>query len=142
MKIKALFFSLFVLSMNFGSLQAQALPEEINTGGMSEPSTDESPEFPGGFAEMMKFMHANIKYPKSAIDGNKNGKGMIKVTVMEDGSLSDITVVKNISGCPECDEEAIRVIKTMPKWKPGKVAGKIVPLLYNIPISFKLQQKK
>ena len=120
---------------------AQALPEETNTGGTSEPSVDESPEFPGGFVEMMKFMHANIKYPKSALDGHKNGKGMIKVTVMEDGSLSEITVVKNISGCPECDEEAIRVIKTMPKWNPGKVAGKTVPLLYNIPISFKLQPK-
>ncbi len=140
MKLKALFFSLFVLTVNYSSLKAQALPEETNGNGMSEP-VDALPEYPGGFVEMMKFMYANIKYPKSAIDGNKSGKGMIKVTVMEDGSLTEITVIKNISGCPECDEEAIRVIKTMPKWKPGKVAGKTVPLLYNIPINFKLPQK-
>lgn len=101
---------------------------------------DALPEYPGGFGEMMKFMHANIKYPKTAIEGKKSGKGMIKVTVMEDGSLSEIAVIKNIPNCPECDEEAMRVIKTMPKWKPGKLAGKTVPLLYNIPVSFKLPQ--
>ncbi len=101
---------------------------------------DALPEYPGGFGEMMKFMHANIKYPKTALEGKKSGKGMIKVTVMEDGSLSEISVIKNIPGCPECDEEAIRVIKTMPKWIPGKLAGKTVPLLYNIPISFRLPQ--
>ena len=101
---------------------------------------DALPEYPGGFGEMMKFMHTNIKYPKTAVDGKKSGKGMIKVTVMEDGSLSEISVIKNIPGCPECDEEAIRVIKTMPKWIPGKLAGKTVPLLYNIPISFRLPQ--
>lgn len=102
---------------------------------------DEMPEFPGGTMEMMKFIQKNIKYPNSAKDKGTGGKVYIKFTVNADGAISDVNIIKGAPTCPECDEEGIRVVKLMPKWTPGKVTGKAVPVYYNLPINFEMKKR-
>jgi protein TonB len=140
MKIKALLFSVFLLSLNFGSLNAQNKTTETNTSE-AESNADQLPEFPGGVVAMMNYVKANIKYPQRALDAKISGKCQLKFTVQPDGSIDEITVLDGMTGCPECEAEAIRVVKSMPKWKPGKLAGKPVALFYNLPISFSLPKK-
>lgn len=139
MKLKLIILS--ILTLCFGSVNAQALPEEINAGGESGTGNDESPEFPGGVKTMMEYIKANIKYPQRALDEKISGKCNLKFTVNPDGSTSDITILEGVANCPECDAEATRVILSMPKWKPGKIAGKAVALYYNLSVKFSLPQK-
>ena len=95
------------------------------------------PEFPGGNQAMMDFVATNVKYPKEAMDKNISGRVMVQFVVEKDGSISDIKVAKGIGG--GCDEEAVRVVKAMPKWKPGKEKGKPVRVGFMMPFAFKLQ---
>ena len=95
------------------------------------------PEFPGGDQAMMQFVADNVKYPQEAIDKEISGRVMVGFVVEKDGSISDVKVVKGIGG--GCDEEAVRVVKAMPKWKPGMDKGKPVRVSYMMPFSFKLQ---
>lgn len=95
------------------------------------------PEFPGGEQAMMDFVAKNVVYPQEARDKEISGRVMVGFIVEKDGSISDVKVVKGIGG--GCDEEAVRVVKAMPKWKPGKEKGKPVRVSYMMPFSFKLQ---
>ena len=98
---------------------------------------DEMPEYPGGATEMNKFIAKNTNYPQSAIDQEIQGRVYLSFVVRTDGSITDTKVTRGIKG--GCDEEAIRLLSTMPKWKPGKVNGRIVPVQMMLPISFALQ---
>ncbi|HWY10932.1 MAG TPA: energy transducer TonB [Bacteroidia bacterium] len=138
MKRKLIILSIFTLL--FGAANAQALPEETNAPIVGE-AADESPEYPGGAIEMMKFIKANTKYPQSAASSNITGKCAVKFMVNPDGSISDVTVLEGIKNCPDCDTEAIRVVKSMPKWKPGRLAGKSVALFYNVSVHFSQPKK-
>lgn len=100
---------------------------------------DEDPEFPGGYAAMMAFIQKNFNYPQVAIENNIQGKCYVKFVVRGDGGVSGVQVERGIAGCPECDKEAVRVVKMMPGWKPGKVNGKSVSTLYRLPINFALE---
>jgi protein TonB len=100
---------------------------------------DEDPEFPGGYAAMMAFIQKNFNYPQVAIENNIQGKCYVKFVVKGDGSVSGVQVERGIAGCPECDKEAMRVVRMMPGWKPGKVNGKSVSTLYRLPINFALE---
>lgn len=95
------------------------------------------PEFPGGEAEMRKFISTNMKYPPLAIENGIKGKVMVSFVVEKNGSLSNITIKKGLGY--GCDEEVIRVIKAMPPWKPGEQKGKKVRVLMTLPISFNLK---
>ena len=95
------------------------------------------PEFPGGNAELMKFLAKNIKYPAEAQQKGEQGRVMVQFVVGKDGKLSDIKIMRSIS--PTLDAEAIRVIKAMPTWKPGTQRGQAVAVKYTIPISFSLE---
>ena len=95
------------------------------------------PEFPGGEQAMMQCVADNVKYPQEAIDKEISGRVMVGFVVEKDGSISDVKVVKGIGG--GCDEEAVRVVNAMPKWKPGMDKGKPVRVSYMMPFSFKLQ---
>ena len=95
------------------------------------------PEYPGGEQAMMNFVATNVKYPQAALDKNISGRVMVQFVVEKDGSVTDVKTVKGIGG--GCDEEAVRVLKAMPKWKPGKEKGKAVRVQYLLPITFKLQ---
>ncbi len=131
---------LSILTFSFGAVIAQALPEETNAPIVGE-AADESPEYPGGVIEMMKFIKANTKYPQSAASSNINGKCSVKFMVNPDGSISDVTVLDGLKNCPDCDAEAIRVVRSMPKWKPGRLAGKAVALFYNLSVHFSPPKK-
>ena len=95
------------------------------------------PEFPGGEQAMMKFVAENVQYPQEARDKEISGRVLVSFVVEKDGSIGDVKVVKGIGG--GCDEEAVRVVNTMPKWKPGMDKGKPVRVSYMMPFSFKLQ---
>ena len=102
---------------------------------------DYMPEFPGGSMEMMKFIQNNIVYPKNAKEKNISGKLFLKYIINADGTISNIKILKGVAGCPECDEEGVRVVKLMPKWKPGMLNGKPVPVYWNLPINFTITGK-
>ena len=95
------------------------------------------PEFPGGDQAMMDFVATNVKYPKEAMDKEISGRVLVSFIVEKDGSITDAKVVKGIGG--GCDEEAVRVVNAMPKWKPGKQKGKPVRVSFMMPFTFKLQ---
>jgi len=96
------------------------------------------PEFPGGPQAMYKFLGENIKYPVIAQENGIQGRVVCQFTVNKDGSLVDIEVVRS-GGDASLDKEAVRVIKSMPKWKAGKQRGKPVRVKYTLPVNFKLQ---
>nr|NQU89230.1 energy transducer TonB [Bacteroidota bacterium] len=95
------------------------------------------PDFPGGDAARMKFLQENIKYPQMARESGIQGTVYVTFVVEPNGSVSDVRVLRGIGG--GCDEEAIRVIKMMPNWKPGQQRGKPVRVQFNMPIKFTLQ---
>lgn len=95
---------------------------------------EEMPSFPGGDAALMKYLGKNTKYPAIAKDAGIQGTVYVTFVLNEDGSVTDVKVLRSIGG--GCDEEAIRVVKSMPKWQPGKQNGKNVKVQYNLPIRF------
>jgi len=100
---------------------------------------EEMPEFPGGAAEMMKYIQKNVQYPQMAKEAGLSGKCFLKFVVNGSGNISDVQVLRGVPGCGECDREAIRVVKSMPNWKPGKQNGRTVPVFFNLPINFQLR---
>ena len=95
------------------------------------------PEFPGGEQAMINFVATKVTYPKEAMEKEISGRVLVGFIVEKDGSITETEVVKGIGG--GCDEEAVRVVKAMPKWKPGKQKGKPVRVHFMLPIIFKLQ---
>jgi len=95
------------------------------------------PEFPGGMGALMKYLAENIKYPPLAKESGIQGRVFINFVVEPDGSISNVKVLRGIGG--GCDEEAVRVVEAMPKWKPGMQRGKPVRVSYNLPVKFTLQ---
>lgn len=131
-----LFSLLIVLSICLSSF-AQTKPiEKMNKDGVYL-APDVLPEYPGGQRAMQQYIAKNIKYPKEAMVKNIEGRVLVQFVVMEDGSLDGFKVV--MSAHPLLDEEAVRVIKSMPKWIPGTDEGKVVKVRYNIPIKFNSQ---
>ncbi|MBU0696173.1 MAG: TonB family protein [Bacteroidetes bacterium] len=96
------------------------------------------PTFPGGLEQFGKFLSKNLRYPPIARDNGIQGRVFCNFVVEKDGSLTDIKVVRGIGG--GCDEEAVRVLKSSPKWNPGVQNGRNVRVSYTIPIFFQLQQ--
>ncbi len=94
------------------------------------------PGFPGGDAARIKYLNENIKYPQMARESGIQGRVFVTFVVEKDGNVTDVRVLRGIGG--GCDEEAVRVIKNMPKWNPGKQRGKSVRVQFNMPILFKL----
>ena len=129
------------------TLSVMAILLMVNTNAMAQnkktandkvlEKAEVMPEFPGGDQAMMDFVADNVKYPQEAIDKEISGRVMVGFVVEKDGSISDVKVVKGIGG--GCDEEAVRVVNAMPKWKPGMDKGKPVRVSYMMPITFKLQ---
>ena len=98
---------------------------------------EEMPSFPGGEAKLMEYVGKNIKYPQIARETGIQGRVFVNFVVEPDGSVSNVTVLRGIGG--GCDEEAMRVVKNMPKWKPGKQRGKAVRVQYMLAVNFRLQ---
>lgn len=99
---------------------------------------EQMPEFPnGGMAGLMQYLNKNIKYPTIAQENGTQGRVSIQFVVNRDGSIVDAKVVRGVD--PYLDKEALRVINTMPKWKPGMQRGKPVRVKYTVPVMFRLQ---
>ena len=98
---------------------------------------EQMPEFPGGVAEMFKFLKENVEYPIEAQLQGVQGRVVCQFTVNSDGSISDIKVVRGVH--PSLDAEAIRAIESMPKWIPGKQDGEAVNVKYTLPVTFNLE---
>ncbi len=98
---------------------------------------EEMPEFPGGMEALLSYLGKNIKYPSMAQENNIQGRVIVEFVVNKDGSIVDPVVKRSID--PSLDNEAMRVVKSMPKWKPGKQRGKPVRVRYTVPVLFRLQ---
>jgi|APIni6443716594_1056825.scaffolds.fasta_scaffold35697_3 protein TonB len=97
---------------------------------------ENAPAFPGGDGARMKFLQENIKYPQMARESGIQGTVYVTFVVERNGSVTDVKILRGIGG--GCDEEAVRVVKNMPKWEPGKQRGKPVRVQFNMPIKFTL----
>lgn len=111
--------------------EEEVIEEEIFT------VVESMPEFPGGPGKMLEFIATNIKYPPMARESGIQGRVFVNFVVEPDGSVSNVNIIRGIGG--GCDEEAIRVVKTMPKWTPGRQRGKAVRVSFNLPVRFTLQ---
>ena len=96
------------------------------------------PKFKGGESAMMEFLMMNMKYPQTAVKANQQGRAIVGFVVRKDGTVSDVHITKS-AGHAVLDEEAMRVVKSMPAWEPGKQKGKPVDVKYNVPITFRLK---
>jgi protein TonB len=122
-----------------GSEKKQEETQQNTITNKTEDWVDEEAEYPGGIKEMIAFIQKNLDYPEYAAQINIQGKCYLKFIVGSDGKIEEVNVIRGIPGCPECDKEASRVIRTMPKWKPGKIKGKAVRSYFNLPITFELE---
>ena len=97
------------------------------------------PEFPGGMAKLMPFIQENMRYPKIAIKKGIEGRVICQFTVTKDGSIENVFVVRGLH--KSLDKEAVRIIKKMPKWKPGEdFNGQVIDCKYTIAVTFKLNK--
>ena len=113
-------------------------PEEEEEEEVIFVVVETMPEFPGGQQALFKYLSENVKYPVIAQENGIQGRVICQFVVNKDGSIVDVVAVRS-SGEPSLDKEAIRVIKSMPKWKPGKQRGKPVRVKYTVPVNFRLQ---
>jgi len=98
---------------------------------------EQMPSFPGGDAELMKYLNEHMKYPVVAEENGIQGRVICTFVVERDGSITDVKVVKSVD--PSLDKEAVRVLKSMPKWIPGRQNGSPVRVKYTVPVTFRLQ---
>jgi TonB family protein len=98
---------------------------------------EEMPEFPGGDIALREFIAKSVNYPDAAAKSGKQGKVYVTFVVTKDGSVANATIARGVD--PSLDAEAMRVVNSLPKWKPGKQRGKAVNVSYTVPINFKLE---
>jgi protein TonB len=115
---------------------AEEVQEDVDA---AEPFVvvEEMPMFPGGDAAIQKYIGDNVIYPEVAKENNIQGRVIVKFCVTSKGGVDKVEILKGVD--PELDAEVVRVVKTLPKFKPGKQGGKPVPVWYTIPINFQLK---
>lgn len=118
------FFFMMALPMNAQSESSTKVYDEV----------DEMPSFPGGLNGLMTFLAQNMVYPVTAQENGVQGRVIISFVVETDGSITDVKVARSVD--PSLDREAMRVVKAMPKWTPGKKDGKPVRVKYTVPMAF------
>ena len=97
---------------------------------------NQMPQFPGGNVSLLTFLNERLRYPQAAKDFNIEGDVFVQFVVDEEGSIRDMSVIRGLGY--GCDKEALRIVKEMPKWIPGRHNGEVVPVIYTIPINFRL----
>ena len=134
-----------LLAMNSTAMRANVQKKVVKTTKVTKKTSatdkvyevcEQMPTFPGGDAALMKYLSENVKYPALAIKAQEQGRVVVSFTVEKDGAISDVKVARSVT--PSLDAEAVRVVKAMPKWTPGKQGGQLVRVRYNVPVSFKL----
>ena len=134
-----------LLAMNSTAMRANVQKKVVKTTKVTKKTSatdkvyevcEQMPIFPGGDAALMKYLSENVKYPALAIKAQEQGRVVVSFTVEKDGAISDVKVARSVTH--SLDAEAVRVVKAMPKWTPGKQGGQLVRVRYNVPVSFKL----
>jgi len=125
--------------MNLSQQAPQKAQDNPTTkdGKQIYPHVEVMPRFPGGDAALMKFLSENVRYPEEAQKKGIQGRVNMRFVITPDGTIEDVNVVKSLD--PVCDQEAVRAVKAMPKWIPGKQNGKAVYVYYTLPVTFRLE---
>jgi TonB family protein len=138
---------LMMILFSSNSFSKTEPPQDVPKDKGTSPQANEAyktvekmPSFPGGDEARVNFMMKNLKYPEEAMKKNITGKVFVNFIVRADGSISSVKVLRGIGG--GCDEEAVRVIRLMPKWNPGMDKGKPVDVQFTMPIVFMLDADK
>ena len=135
-----------LLAMNSTAMRANVQKKVVKTNKTTKKSgandkvyvvVEQMPSFPGGDSALLKYLLANVKYPVSALKAQKQGRVMVRFTVEKDGAITNVKVARSVT--PSLDAEAVRAIKSMPKWSPGKQGGEFVRVKYNVPVTFRLK---
>lgn len=129
--------AMVILSLAFFSLTAYGQKSQKGMTDGAYQQVDVMPVFPGGDVGLLKYIADSTHYPKEAKEKGIQGKVITRFMVRKDGSVSDVSVLKGAS--PLLDNEAIRVVKTLPKFTPGILKGKTVPVWFMVPITFTLK---
>ena len=143
---KSAFTAIFAIAaMVLSSLATPCRAQVINPERMEEfeknnvlPVAEQMPEFPGGMPALIEYMQKEMRYPKKCREAGVEGRSLITFVVKKNGKVKNFEVARS-SGDKLLDKEAMRVIKKMPKWKPGMHDGKKVNVLFTLPITFKLR---
>lgn len=124
----------------------QNAPEPVRSKPLDKPQpvnrnrvydvVEQMPSFPGGISGLRTYLNQNIRYPAEAQENCVQGRVVVSFVVEKDGHISDVTVLRSVD--PSLDKEAVRVIRNMPRWTPGKQGGEPVRVRYNVPVSFRL----
>lgn len=126
---------LLIINLNVKSQNSNI--DEIKKDSLVFVVVEESPEFQGGDQARIEYLIKNINYPKKARKAGIQGTVYITFIIEKDGKVSNVRILRGIGG--GCDEESLRVVKNMPKWKPGRQRGKNVRVQYNMPLKFTLE---
>ena len=111
------------------------IPQPVNSNRVYDV-VEQMPSFPGGISGLRTYLNQNIRYPAEAQENCVQGRVVVSFVVGKDGHISDVTVLRSVD--PSLDKEAIRVVRNMPRWTPGKQGGEPVRVRYNVPVSFRL----
>ncbi len=123
--------------INMVSPQQQIQQEASSGDDKVYDVVEQMPAFPGGQSALFSWIAKNMKYPPVAEENGIQGRVVVTCVIDHDGSVTDVKVVKGVD--PSLDKEALRVVKSMPKWEPGRQNGKTVRVKYSIPLTFSLQ---
>jgi protein TonB len=138
LKLLSFFFLVTIVAFSQNSVTAKSDTTVKDLDEVAD-NVEELPTYPGGFSKLYAFLEANLQYPKVCKDSLIEGRVVCQFVVGKDGSIRDVKVIR--SAHPLLDAEAIRVIKMMPKWIPGKKAGLPVAYKLSLPIAFSLPEK-
>ena len=127
---------LFFLILGFTALTTARAQQTDTPCGKVYDVVEQMPQFPGGQAAMMKFIADSLRYPSVVCTGGVEGRIVVRFVVDCKGNIVNPLVVRSVD--PLLDREAIRLVKSMPKWIPGRQNGESVCVIYNVPIRFKL----
>lgn len=143
--IKKLFFPIILLLFFSSQLDAQSRDGDVPPPPVEEAPQEETfvvveqmPEFPGGQAALMNYISTNMNYPEECRKMGVEGKVFVKFIVDKTGSIINVQILRGVVDGKLLEKEALRVVKAMPKWTPGKQAGKPVSVYFTMPIAFKL----
>ena len=134
-----------LMAMNSSVIRANIQKEEVReaqTVKKAAPDNkvyevcEQMPSYVGGQPALMKYLIENVRYPKAAVEAKQQGRVVVQFVVEKDGAVSSVKLLRSVT--PLLDAEAIRVVKAMPKWNPGKKDGKLVRVRYALPVSFRL----
>ena len=136
-----LFLALLLCSISLCAQESQPQPIAAESAGNADTfyPVDPMPEFPGGQKALLDYLRFNTHYPKQAYRKGIQGRVVCQFVVKKDGKISKVEVVRS-SGDKSLDREAVRVIRSMPKWKPAMYQGKPVSVKYTVPVNFKLKK--